>query len=392
MLKSIKKRDLTLGMFVVMYGRGTDSSPIVFANEYVESEERLRELQAADVDEFSVDDGLFKAVDAPAPPVSITPEQVARAAALADELPVAEKLYTEALSHARDFMDDVRKGKDVDYHEATPVVDSFIESVFRNDAAAATMFKLKRFDEYSYTHCINVAVLSIILGKHVGLDKATLRDIGIAGMFHDVGKARIPEAILNKPGKLSPQEFHVMKTHVLESYKIMREQKGIPADVLRGILEHHERYDGTGYPRGIARGDIGNYARVISVVDVYDALTSKRCYRDAVPASKALRVMYDWRETTFPPRSIESFIKCIGVYPVGSFVRLSSGEYAVVACNNSATTTRPVVKVVLDANLNMKKPTLVDLAMANLGGVGMEIMECLNPAMYRIDVAKMLTA
>ncbi len=391
MLRSIKKRDLKLGMFVIMYGRGTDSSPIVFANEYVQSEERLRELQTADVDEFSVDDSLFKAVAAP-PPVSIAPEQVARAAALAEELPVAEKLYNEALSHARDFMDDVRKGKDVDYREATPVVDSFIESVFRNDAAAATMFKLKRFDEYSYTHCINVAVLSIILGKHVGLDKATLRDIGIAGMFHDVGKARIPEAILNKPGKLSPQEFHVMKTHVLESYKIMREQKGLPADVLRGILEHHERYDGTGYPRGIARGDIGNYARVISVVDVYDALTSKRCYRDAVPASSALRQMYDWRETTFPPRSIESFIKCIGVYPVGSFVRLSSGEYAVVACNNAATTTRPVVKVVLDANLNMKKPALVDLAMANLGGAGMEIMECLNPAMYRIDVAKMLTA
>jgi len=401
MLKPIKLRDLRVGMFLVMHGQGTDTSPLVVVNKHVESEQELAKLRSLDIRDICIDDSLTEggeptpapaaAGDAPAHPCQ-DPGTEAPKVPLAEELPVAEKLYTDALSHARLFMDDVRQGKAIDYREATPLVDNFIESVFRNDAAAATLFKLKRFDEYSYTHSINVAVLSIILGKYMGLDTGTLRLLGIAGLFHDVGKARIPEDILNKPGKLTQQEFRIIKTHVLESYKIMSEQKGLEPDVLRGILEHHERYDGSGYPRGISGDAIGAFGRIISVVDVYDALTSKRAYKDAIPAASALRVMYDWRDTTFPPRSIENFIKCIGVYPVGSFVRLSSGEYAVVARNNAKHSSRPLVKVVFDSKLRHKEPVMLDLALANGKGSGMEIAECLNPAQYRVDVGNLLVA
>jgi len=380
-------------MFLAKYGQGSPESPFVLVNQPLLSLKVIDELVPPGVDEVFIDEDLTlhavhklhkqKQQDQAGPHVP--------AVSLVLEFPIAEKLYGEALTHSRLFMDNVRKGKDFDYREATPMVDSFIESVFRNESAAATMIKLRRFDEYTYTHSINVSILAVLLGKHLGYDKEILRQLGIAGMFHDVGKARIPEEILNKPGKLTPLEFRIMKTHVLESYRLMSDQKALSPDVLRGIVEHHERYDGDGYPRGLSGDGIGIFGRIISIADIYDALTSKRVYKEGMPTAKALSLMYQWRDSTFPPNSIESFIKCIGVYPIGSFVRLSNGEYAIVTANNEAHAARPTVKVVLDAKMRHKPPTTVDLSKTMLTG-GLEISECLNPADYRVDLSRLLTA
>lgn len=373
-------------MFLAHYGQGTPESPIIPIGKPILSPLNVDEFVPPEVDEIYVDDKLTLHV------INKLHKDRTRAAQqeavpLAEELPVAEKLYSEALEHAHEFMNDVRKGKDVNYHDAEPVVDGFIESVFRNESAAVTLFKLRRFDEYSYTHCINVGVLSIILGKFLGLDKDTLRLLGLSGLFHDVGKARIPEDILNKPASLTPREMEIIKTHPLESFKIISATDGPAKDILRGAVEHHERFDGTGYPRGLSGKDIGIFGRIISIVDVYDALTSKRCYKAAMPTSKALSLMYQWRDSTFAPNSIEHFIKCIGVYPVGSFVRLSTGEYAVVTDNNSSNASRPMVKILFDASLRRKASVEVDLLK---DPSGLEIKECLNPAGYPVDLARLL--
>jgi len=376
-------------MFVVKYGQGTPEDPFVPVGKPLMSLKNVDALVPPEVNEVLIDEKLTlnmlnrlhrqKEQEAAAPGVPAVP--------LAEELPVAAKLYTEALEHAHGFMDDARQGRDVDYHEAQPIVDSFIQSVFRNESAAATLFKLKRFDEYSYTHCINVGVLAIILGKYLGLDKDVLRLLGLSGLFHDVGKARIPEDILNKPARLTAQETQIVKTHPVESYRIISQTAGPDPDILRGAIEHHERFDGTGYPRGLAGSGIGLFGRIISIVDVYDALTSKRCYKEGMPAAKALSLMYQWRDATFSPNSIEQFIKCIGVYPVGSFVRLSSGEYAIVTGSNDKNATRPTVKLLFDAGMRHRQPAVLDLAEG-----GPEISECLNPAEYRVDLSRMLTA
>jgi len=378
-------------MFLAKYGQGTPDSPFVPVGKPLLSLLNVDDFVPPEVDEVLVDDSLTlhmlnrlhkerlqELAERPAPTVP-----------LAEELPVAEKLYTEALGHAHEFMADARKGRDVDYRDAQPMVDGLIESVFRNESAAATMFKLRRFDEYSYTHCINVGVLAIILGKYLGQDKNTLRLLGLSGLFHDVGKARIPEEILTKPGGLTTREMGIMKTHPLESYKIISNTPGPEQNILRGAIEHHERFDGTGYPRGLAGADIGIFGRIVSIVDVYDALTSKRCYRNAMPTGKALSLMYQWRDSSFAPNSIEHFIKCIGVYPAGSFVRLSTGEYAIVTEVNTVNASRPTVKIVFDPWMRRKAAVAVDLLHDD---GGLEISECLNPAGYPVDLTSLLLA
>jgi HD-GYP domain-containing protein (c-di-GMP phosphodiesterase class II) len=387
MLRKLRRNEIEVGMFLAHYGHGTPESPVIPIGKPILSPLNVDEFVPPGVDEIYVDDKLtlhminrlHRERNGEAPPEP--------AVSLSDELPVAEKLYTEALGHAHEFMADVRKGKDVDYHDAEPVVDGFIESVFRNESAAATLFKLRTFDEYSYTHCINVSVLAIILGKYLGLDKDNLRLLGLSGLFHDVGKARIPEDILNKPAGLTPREMDIIKTHPLESYKIISSTDGPARDILRGAVEHHERFDGTGYPRGLAGGDIGIFGRIISIVDVYDALTSRRCYKPPMPTAKALSLMYQWRDSTFAPNSIEHFIKCIGVYPVGSFVRLSSGEYAIVTDSNPTNASRPTVKILFTPWMRRKAAVVVDL-FKDSGGL--EITECLNPAGYPVDLARLL--
>ncbi|MDD4952287.1 MAG: HD-GYP domain-containing protein, partial [Desulfovibrionaceae bacterium] len=271
-----------------------------------------------------------------------------------------------------------------------PLVDGFIDSVFRNRSAAAAICKLKHFDEYTYSHSINVGILAVVLGERLGLERDVLRLLGIAGVFHDVGKARMPLEVLNKPGKLDEKEFAIMRRHPREGFELMKDQEGLPPQVLRAVLSHHERSDGNGYPDGLKGGQISRFTRVISVVDVYDALTSRRVYKDAMPPGKVLSLMYRWRLSDFSAQVVENFIKALGVYPVGSFVRLSSGEYGVVVGLNQDNPLRPPVKKVLDSDGRPVEPVSVTLSEVPDPGGGLSIRECLNPDDYGVDVSRLV--
>jgi HD-GYP domain-containing protein (c-di-GMP phosphodiesterase class II) len=311
---------------------------------------------------------------------------------LEQELPVAEKLYNEALDYTRSFIEDVRSGRPVDHKTAIPLVDEVIESVFRNDTAVASLCKLKRFDEYTYSHSLNVGVLVVVLGRRIGLAKSVLRHVGIAGLFHDVGKARIPKNILNKPGRLSPVELKVMRTHPIEGWHLMKDQKDLHPEALAAVLDHHERFDGKGYPRGLRGEEIGLFARLVGVVDVYDALTSQRVYKEPIPPGRALSLMYQWRLSDFFPGSVEHFIRCLGVFPVGSLVELTNGEHAVVMELNPAAPLRPKIRVVFDAQMRPKPARSLDLAeqKPQAGDKPVEIWRCLNPLDYKIDVVRLM--
>ena len=224
---------------------------------------------------------------------------------IAEELRRMDALYGEALDYAHDFMNDVKEGKPFDFNDSKPLVSNLIDSVFRNESAAAAISKLKAFDEYTYTHCINVSILAVILGKKLGYSREELELVGMAGLFHDAGKSVIPNEILNKPGKLTDKEMNVMRTHPLRGYQVLKEQPDIPIEVLRGALEHHEKNDGSGYPRGLKGDEISEIARLLAVVDVYDALTSRRVYKDPMPPGKVLAMMYKWRVTDFHPNIVE---------------------------------------------------------------------------------------
>jgi len=298
------------------------------------------------------------------------------------ELREAATLYGEAVNYAHEFMKDVREGKPFDFNDAAPLVNGFIDSVFRNDSAAAAISKLRSFDEYTYTHCINVSILAVILGRKLGYSRSQLELVGIAGMFHDLGKAAIPGCILNKPGKLSEQEMNIMRTHPLHGYRILKEQKGIPEAVLRGALEHHEKHDGSGYPRGLEGDEISDTARLLAVVDVYDALTSKRVYKAPLPPGQVLGMMYQWRVTDYHPNIVEQFIKSMGVYPVGSFVRLTSGEYGVVLDHCPGNPLNPSVRVAFDSRMRAITMRTVELSRSEK----LQVADVINPDEYGIDV------
>ncbi len=334
------------------------------------------------------DDGPLYGASAKVEPAKVEPAKVEPArTTIQEELYRVDKLYGESLGYAHEFIDDVKNGKPFDFNDATPLVGEFIDSVFRNESAAAAISKLKAFDEYTYTHCINVSILAVILGKRLGYSRDRLELLGIAGLFHDVGKAIIPESILNKPGKLSEEEMNIMRTHPLQGYQILKDQPGISDEVLRGCLEHHEKHDGRGYPRGLRGDQISDFCGLLTVVDVYDALTSKRVYKDPMPPGKVLALMYKWRVTDFHPNIVEQFIKSLGVYPVGSFVRLSSGNHAVVVDHNPTSPLKPSVRVAYDKNMDRVPLTLVNLADQ---GVQFTITDVINPDDYNVDVYNLL--
>jgi len=381
MEQRVKRSALKPGMYVVRYGLGSFEQPLVQVNKPILNTAGINALVPVDVEDVVIETSINISLLGQERPVGVP-----ITTGIGDELPIARKLYSDALDHVRSFVDDVRKGTDIDYRKATPLVENFIESVFRNETAAITLFKLRGFDEYTYTHSINVSLLAILLGKHLGMDKPTLLKLGLAGMYHDVGKARIPEAILNKPGKLTEAEFLIMKSHPLEGYKLMAKQPDLDPEILRAVVEHHERADGTGYPRALTGEAIGRFSRIIAVVDVYDALTSKRVYKDAMTPAKALGMMYQWRDKDFTPQAIESFIRCIGVFPVGSFVKLTGGEFGIVASVNPLRPTKPEVKVVMDAKMRPQIPRTLDLLELEGSGQAQDIAQVLNPAEYKIDL------
>jgi len=387
MQQRVKRQALRPGMYVVSYGQGSFDDPVVRVEKPILAPADVDLLVPAHVQDVLIDAQVNISLLGQARPVGapIT-------TGLADELPIAKRLYTEALDHVKGFVDDVRRGTDIDVRAAEPLVHNFIESVFRNESAAVTLFKLRGFDEYTYTHSINVSLLAVLLGKHLGLDRPTLLQLGLAGMYHDVGKARIPEAILNKPGKLTDAEFNVMKSHPLEGYRLLADKKDLNPEIARAVVEHHERHDGSGYPRGLRGEDIGLFSRVIGIVDVYDALTSRRVYKEPMAPSKALGLMYQWRDRDFPPQAIENFIRCVGVFPLGSFVRLSSGEYGIVASANPLAATRPEVKVVFDSKFRPLIPRVVDLEALSGTTGSLDITEVLNPAEHKIDLERFLMA
>lgn len=302
-----------------------------------------------------------------------------------EELRRVDKLYGEAVDYAHTFIDGVREGKPFDFSGAAPLVNGFIDSIFRNEFAAAAISKLKSFDEYTYTHCINVSILAVILGKKLDYSREKLEQVGMAGMFHDVGKAVIPGRILNKPGKLTEAEMNVMRTHPLHGYQILRAQKDIPEAVLRGALEHHEKHDGSGYPRGLKGDEISEVAQLLAVVDVYDALTSKRVYKKPMPPSQVLAMMYKWRVTDFYPNTVEQFIKSLGVYPVGSFIRLSTDYYAVVTDPNPVAPLKPIVRILFDEAMRPVHGKTKDLSKGRVS-----IKDIVNPDIYGIDIYRLI--
>ena len=287
-------------------------------------------------------------------------------------------------------MSDVRAGRKMEVGPVKENVESMIDSVFRNRDAMMALLKLKNYDEYTFTHSLNVAVLAVSVGRHLGLDRAKLAEIGLGAIFHDVGKQLIPMEIINKPGKLTDEEFNIVKGHPVLGFDLCANNKQVSTLALQIIRHHHERLDGTGYPDKLSQERITSIIAISAMCDVYDALSSDRVYHKGMLPHEALKVVYNLSGKHFPQTWVERFIQSMGIYPAGATVRLSTGELGIVMMVNRGHLLTPKIRLVKNARGNEVTSFKV-LDLCEDGMTKRRIVEVIDPRTEGIDPLKYLT-
>lgn len=279
------------------------------------------------------------------------------------EIRKATTCYAEAKSVATNIMSGIRVGRALDLNRARKVVDDCVESILRNEDALLLLTKLKNKDEYTAEHSLNVSILSAAFGKRLGLLEEEIRTLGLAGLLHDIGKSKIPVEILQKPGGLTPEEYGIMQNHANWGRDMLMALPTVVHAAIDVAYNHHERLDGKGYPRGLVDHQIPYFAKIVAIVDTYDAITSNRAYDLGRSSMEALEIIHRFRGKQFDPELSREFVLMIGIYPPGSIVEMKSGEVAIVVASNPKTRRKPAVMLVRDeAKQRPAKYRLLDLS------------------------------
>ncbi|MBS0442061.1 MAG: HD-GYP domain-containing protein, partial [Proteobacteria bacterium] len=280
------------------------------------------------------------------------------AAEFGAELQRASALMNQSREAVSSLFAEARMGRALDTEKCLPLVDEIATSVWRNPGAIVSLARLKTHDDYTYMHSMAVCALMVSLGRQLGMDEASAREVGMAGMLHDMGKAAMPLEVLNKPGKLTDAEYEIMKTHPQHGYELLQEGKGVGEVALEVTLHHHERPDGRGYPHGLAGDALTRVARMGAVCDVYDAITSNRPYKAGWDPAESIAKMASWAGQ-FDTEIFQAFVKSLGIYPIGSLVRMRSGKLGVVVEQNESSLVAPKVKLFFSTRSNM--PVAIEL-------------------------------
>ncbi len=331
----------------------------------------VRELRAREIEKIIVRRGVTRdelhglvtalAAPPPAPPVAAVLEArgvrhvsvgrlaVEEAPDISTGLAAARRVYRAAVETAEALWNAARAGESPDPAAARRLVDSLARVVSGDRTALMALTALKKYDNYTFTHMVNVSVLAMAQARALGLDGARLREFGFAALMHDIGKVRTPLEILNKPDRLTKDEFEVMKRHVIDGAHILRRTPEVPALAPIVAFEHHLKQDLSGYPENVGHRELDLCTMVVTIADVFDALRSTRPYRDGLPTDRVKAIMARQDSADFHPTLLRRFVNLVGLYPVGTLVRLDSDELGVVTREHPSDPFRPQVKVVVDA-------------------------------------------
>lgn len=376
MLKKIKAKDLQLGMHLHELCGSWMEHPFWRSKFTLTDPDDIQRIRASGITEVWID--VVKGLDMPgetegeveqsATEVLMEAEVAQRAkapkpVAMSDELKRAAMICDKAKQAVVSMFQEVRMGNAISAEAAGELVEEISSSVIRNPGALISLARLKTADDYTYMHSVAVCALMVSLARQLDLDEKDVREAGMAGLLHDLGKALMPMEVLNKPGKLTDDEFRIIKTHPVEGHRLLVEGKSASAIVLDVCLHHHEKVDGSGYPDRLTGDEISLFAKMGAVCDVYDAITSNRPYKAGWDPAESIRKMSEWSKGHFDERVFQAFIKSIGIYPIGSLVKLGSGRLAVVIEQSEKSLLVPRVKAFFSTKSQTYiVPELIDLS------------------------------
>ena len=378
MLKKISVKQLTVGMFLKEFCGSWMEHPF-WRNSFEISEAKvIEQILASSIREVWIDTSRGRDVARDEPVISVAESEAqinaeldAAAATVRDIAPVsvqqemkrAARICAQAKRAMTSMFQEARMGNAVEAGGARRLVEEITDSVTRNPSALISLARLKTADDYTYMHSVAVCALMISLARQLKVDESLIRKLGIAGLLHDMGKAMMPLEVLNKPGKLTDDEFRIMKSHPEEGFKLLRDSQYVDEITFDVVLHHHEKTDGSGYPERLKDTEISLYAKMGAVCDVYDAITSNRPYKSGWDPAESLRKMAEWANGHFDPTVFQAFVKSLGIYPIGSLVRLKSGRLGVVVEQSAASLLKPRIKVFFSTRSNAHIwPELLDLS------------------------------
>lgn len=395
--------DLKIGMFVNQLDRPWLETPFLFQGFYIRS---LHDIQILDKYCAYVFVDAQKQINEQKQTLAIIQTTKDKTHNAANYLPKRSQEYKDQIKvedeiefakHCRTALSEnyellhkhLKNGNKLDLNIINDSMDDMVDSIIRNPDAFLWLTHLKHYDTYSYNHSIDNSVLAVSFGRHLGLSLTELHDLAIGVLLCDIGKVKLPQELLLKPGRLTEVEFEHIKKHPEYSVEILEQSvEKVPREVIKIARFHHERFNGKGYPNQLSGSQIPVFAQIAAIVDCYNAITSKRVYNKSLSALDAIKSMYEWRNIDFQKDLVEEFIQCLGVFPTGSIVELSSGEIGIVLAQNRIRRLRPRVMLVLDSNhKSMDHFPIIDLVKEekNKDGSTLEIIRTHEPGVFGID-------
>ncbi len=376
MIKKVKTEQLRPGVFIHDFGKKWLDHPFITNSKMLATQWHIERIREYNIKEIYIDTN--RGLDVLSAPIPLNEwseafeNKKARDKLLLKrkewvpfetEVAQALEIRDKAQNYIRQLIDDIKMGRDFDPDVAAEIVDEMIDSLTRNGDALLSLISIQNKDEYTFNHSINVAIITAAFCRYLEMNAEDIKTFALGALFHDLGKIKIPIEVITKPDDFTQEDMKLMQRHPELGLEILAAQPNTDQRILDVIYEHHERMDGSGYPRGLNEDQISFGGRLVSITDVYDALTSDRPYHDGDPPKNVLSYMFKVSSSAFDAILVQQFIQSIGIYPVGSLVRLQSGFLAIVVKTAKEELTKPVVLLVYDTNRDRKiSPRRLDLA------------------------------